>query len=74
MFVLQIEMGFLMVGHTHEDIDQSFSCLSRLLRKVDSLTVTGIESMMFFSEGPPHLQNKYIPSCFDGPIKASRLY
>lgn len=39
--ILQIEMGFLMVGHTHEDIDQSFSCLSRLLRKVDSLTITG---------------------------------
>ena len=31
-----------MVGHTHEDIDQSFSCLSRLLRKVDALTVAGI--------------------------------
>jgi hypothetical protein len=30
--MLQIEMGFLMVGHTHEDIDQSFSCLLRLLR------------------------------------------
>ena len=34
-------MGFLMVGHTHEDIDQSFSCLSRLLGKVDALTVEG---------------------------------
>lgn len=54
MFVLQIEMGFLMVGHTHEDIDQSFSCLSRLLRKVDSLTVTGIESIMFFNKGHRH--------------------
>ena len=30
-----------MVGHTHKDIDKSFSCLSRLLRKVDSLTVAG---------------------------------
>ena len=39
--ILQVEMGFLMVGHTHEDIDQGFSCLSRYLQKVDALTVTG---------------------------------
>lgn len=31
-----------MVGHTHEDIDQSFSCLSRFLRKHDALTIPGI--------------------------------
>ena len=30
-----------MVGHTHEDIDQSFSCLSRYLRKHDALTMPG---------------------------------
>jgi len=34
-------MGFLMVGHTHEDIDQSFSCLSRHLQKNDALTSEG---------------------------------
>ena len=39
--LLQIELSFLMVGHTHEDIDQSFSCLSRYLRKHDALTVSG---------------------------------
>jgi len=39
--LLQIEMGFLMVGHTHEDIDQSFSCLSRHLQKNDALTSEG---------------------------------
>ena len=30
-----------MVGHTHEDIDQSFSYLSRYLRKHDALTMPG---------------------------------
>ena len=30
-----------MVGHTHEDIDQSFSFLSRYLRKHDALTMPG---------------------------------
>lgn len=31
-----------MVGHTHEDIDQTFSCLSRYLTKHDALTMSGI--------------------------------
>lgn len=39
--MLQIELGFLMVGHTHEDIDQSFSCVSRYLRKHNALTIPG---------------------------------
>lgn len=30
-----------MVGHTHEDIDQSFSCLARHLNKHDALTYEG---------------------------------
>ena len=30
-----------MVGHTHEDIDQSFSCLSRHLKKHDAFTPQG---------------------------------
>ena len=34
----QVEVGFLPVGHTHEDIDQGFSVLSRHLRKVDCLS------------------------------------
>ena len=30
-----------MVGHTHEDIDQTFSCLARYLRKHDAFTMPG---------------------------------
>lgn len=30
-----------MVGHTHEDIDQHFSCLSRYLQKHPALTMAG---------------------------------
>jgi len=33
-----VEVGFLPVGHTHEDIDQGFSVLSRHLRRVDALS------------------------------------
>ena len=34
-------MGFLPVGHTHEDIDQLFSCISRQLKHRNALTIPG---------------------------------
>ena len=34
-------MGFLPVGHTHEDIDQLFSCVSRYLQRHSVLTIPG---------------------------------
>jgi hypothetical protein len=33
-----IEVGFLIVGHTHEDIDQRFSVLSRYLKNNEALS------------------------------------
>ena len=33
-----VEIGFLPVGHTHEDIDQSFSVLSRHLKKNQAMS------------------------------------
>lgn len=33
-----IEVGFLPVGHTHEDIDQAFSCTAERLRSNDAVT------------------------------------
>lgn len=38
----QVHMGFLMVGHTHEDIDQCFSCLSCHLQKTDAMKMSGM--------------------------------
>ena len=38
---LQIELGFLMVGHTHEDIDALFGNIGKWLKKNNALTVTG---------------------------------
>ena len=37
----EIEIGFLMKGHTHEDIDQLFSCVSRHLHKENTFTLQG---------------------------------
>ena len=38
-FFQEVELSFLIVGHTHEDIDQRFSCISSTLKRsdVDSL-------------------------------------
>ncbi|KAJ7381365.1 Exocyst complex component 1 [Desmophyllum pertusum] len=35
----KIKLCYLMVGHTHEDIDQMFSCVARRLLKKDALTL-----------------------------------
>ena len=35
----KIKLGLLYVGHTHEDIDQSFSVVSRDLHRKDCLSV-----------------------------------
>ena len=32
-----------MVGHTHEDIDQTFSCMSQYLKKHDAITIPGMK-------------------------------
>lgn len=53
-----------MVGHTHEDIDQTFSCLSRYLRKHDALTMSGITEIKYIVFGDWHTQIVYnTPSC-----------
>lgn len=38
---IQVELGFLMVGHTHEDIDALFGNIGKWLKKNDALTVPG---------------------------------
>lgn len=35
----EVEMGFLLVGHTHEDIDQIFSVIYGELKSRDVLTM-----------------------------------
>ena len=60
---LQIQMGFLMVGHTHEDIDQGFSCLSRHLRKNDALTMNGMCVLHFIY---CYSNKEHLPLCSNG--------
>ena len=41
LIIMQVKAGFLPVGHTHEDIDQLFSCISRKLKHSNVLTIPG---------------------------------
>ncbi|CAB4032559.1 Hypothetical predicted protein [Paramuricea clavata] len=52
----KIKLSFLMVGHTHEDIDQMFSCFSRHLAKHDARTIPELFAEMESSYTPK-------PSC-----------
>ena len=37
-FLLQVHLSFLIVGHTHEDVDAAFSRISEKLRRLDAET------------------------------------
>ena len=57
-------MSFLVVGHTHEDIDQMFSCYARRLSKHDAKTLPELmeEIQASFS---PSVKVKLLQSLFD---------
>ena len=39
MFLLQVKVGFLIVGHTHEDIDQVFRKAATWIKRKDMATL-----------------------------------
>ncbi|WAR29289.1 hypothetical protein MAR_002857 [Mya arenaria] len=48
----KVKIGFLMVGHTHEDIDQVFSRVSSHLRRQEVLTLPNLHKEMQDSQHP----------------------
>ena len=46
-FFREVELSFLIVGHTHEDIDQQFSCILNTLKRSD---VDSLKEMLTFIE------------------------
>ncbi|XP_071507098.1 uncharacterized protein [Diadema antillarum] len=56
----EVQLSFLMVGHTHEDIDQRFSCVSRALKQKSAKTV-------------PELLQVIEESMMNHVVKASRM-
>ena len=45
-------MSFLIVGHTHEDVDQTFSKISHALNKNDAVTLTDLQDIIRQSQQP----------------------
>lgn len=50
-----IKISFLVVGHTHENIDQMFSCVARRLAKNDAHTLEALKEQIKVSYTPPVL-------------------
>ena len=48
----KVKVGFLIVGHTHEDVDQLFSRFSTYLRRNDVLTMESLTSALEKSYTP----------------------
>ena len=57
----QVILSFLIVGHTHEDIDQLFSVLSRYLKKIGKVMgpsefQSELQNALYASERTAHLE------------------
>ncbi|CAG2239875.1 unnamed protein product [Mytilus edulis] len=50
--VKEVWMSFLIVGHTHEDVDQSFSKISHKLRTNDAITLPELHTLIRESQSP----------------------
>ena len=66
----RVKVSYLIVGHTHEDVDQYFSCLSRYIKKVltQILSVTGLISALFSCFQTPSCRPKCVEQityCYD---------
>ncbi|CAH3167732.1 unnamed protein product, partial [Pocillopora meandrina] len=53
----KIKISFLVVGHTHENIDQMFSCVARRLAKNDAHTLEALKEQIKVSYTPPNSIN-----------------
>ena len=53
-YFAEVYLSFLLVGHTHEDIDQRFSVISRTLKRqdIDSLQ----ELLELIKKGASHIE------------------
>ena len=64
MFFWQIKISFLTVGHTHEDIDELFSCISRRLAKINVWTLVELTREIGNSYSPT-VETKVIHFMYD---------
>jgi len=63
MFLFQVKVGFLMEGHTHEDIDQVFSRVATWIRRKDMATLPDLVDNLRVSQQPAPVVDSF--SCYD---------
>ncbi|KAL3700868.1 hypothetical protein R1sor_018890 [Riccia sorocarpa] len=51
----KIKLGFLLDGHTHDFVDQMFSCFSQALRRENAFTMSRLRSVIENSYDPKHV-------------------
>jgi hypothetical protein len=61
---LKVKLGFLMVGHTHEDIDQFFSVIAKHLRKIDVICADQPSLFKAIEEAFAHWKDRPVVKTF----------
>jgi hypothetical protein len=51
----EVKLGFLVVGHTHEDIDGCFGYLSKKLREENNYILTNLMKVFMISQERPFI-------------------
>ncbi len=49
----EVQLGFLVIGHTHEDIDENFGHSSKKLRKLNNYVIANFMKAVIFSHDHP---------------------
>jgi hypothetical protein len=57
----KVKLGFLVVGHTHEDIDGCFGCLSKKLREENNYILANLMKVFMTSQ-----ERSFIPQLIQG--------
>jgi hypothetical protein len=51
----KVQLGFLIVGHTHEDIDGSFGYLLKKLKEKNNYVMVDLKKAFMFSQDRPFI-------------------
>ncbi len=51
----EVQLGFLIVGHTHEDIDESFGYLSKKLKEKNNHVMADLMKAFMLSQDCPFI-------------------
>ena len=62
-YTAEVYFSFLLVGHTHEDIDALFSVISRFFRQIPNHAIEGKTPQSFQAEMAAALAERFVAEC-----------